>query len=165
MATQQAEAVMVNDITVCSICFEKFKIPRYLPCEHSFCHDCLCSYIVSQCKSTEPRLGFHCPLCRQYILSDQDVEKPENWAGHFPLNDILQKIVAQPGEKSCEPCLRSNESTTPTNYCWSCKEYFCEMCTKYHLKFLELNEHKITKITDLETRPIIPLPKKSVFLS
>ena len=37
------------------------------------------------------------------------------------------------------------------------------MCTKYHLKFLELDEHKITNITDLETRQIIPLPTKAYF--
>ncbi|XP_078330615.1 uncharacterized protein LOC144624612 [Crassostrea virginica] len=124
MATQQAEAVIVNDITVCSICFEKFKIPRYLPCEHSFCHDCLCSYIDSQCKSTEPRLGFHCPLCRQYILSNGDVlDKPEEWAGHFPVSNILEKLISQSGEKHCEPCTRNEEDAEVTRIANKCPRH------------------------------------------
>ena len=158
MATQQAEAVIVNDITVCSICFEKFKIPRYLPCKHSFCQDCLCSYIVSQCKSTEPRLGFHCPLCRQFILSNGDVlDKPEEWAGHFPVNNILQKLISQSGEKHCEPCARNEEDAEVTTFCMSCNEYLCELCTKYHAKILALNDHKILKLRDMETNETIPV--------
>ena len=158
MATQEAEAVKVNDITVCSICFEKFKIPRYLPCKHSFCHDCLCSYIVSQCKSTEPRLGFHCPLCRQFILSNGDVlDKPEECAGHFPVNNILQKLISQSGEKHCEPCGRNEEDAEVTTFCMSCNEYLCELCTKYHAKILALNDHKILKLSDMETNQTIPV--------
>ena len=156
MATQQAEAVIVNDITVCSICFEKFKIPRYLPCKHSFCHDCLCSYIVSQCKSTEPRLGFHCPLCRQYILSNGDVlDKPEEWAGNFPVNNILQKLISQSGEKPCEPCARNEEDAEVTTFCMSCNEYLCELFTKYHAKILALNDHKILKLSEMATHQTI----------
>lgn len=49
----------------------------------------LSSYIVSQCKSTEPRLGFRCPLCRVYTLSDGEPDKPEKWTKRFPINDII----------------------------------------------------------------------------
>ena len=135
MATQQAEAVTVNDITVCSICFEKFKIPRYLPCEHSFCHDCLSSYIVSQCKSKEPHLEFHCPVCRQYIPGDGVINKPEDWVSLFPVNETLQTIVAQTSKNQCELCLKNNEKATTANYCWTCTMSLCELCTKWHLKF------------------------------
>ena len=153
MATKQAE---VNDITVCSICFEKFKTPRYLTCKHSFCHDCLCSYIVSQCKSTEPRLGFHCPFCRQYTLCDGDVKKPGNWAEYFPLNNVLEKMVSQSDNKQCEPCLRENEEEAATNYCLSCREYLCVLCTKSHRKFLAIKDHKIVNLCEMESVQIFP---------
>ncbi|XP_078329295.1 uncharacterized protein LOC144624031 [Crassostrea virginica] len=153
MATKQAE---VNDITVCSICFEKFKTPRYLPCKHSFCHDCLCSYIVSQCKSTEPRLGFHCPLCRQYTLCDGDVKKPGNWAEYFPLNNVLEKMVSQSDNKQCEPCLRENEEEAATSYCLSCREYLCVLCTKSHRKFLAIKDHKIVNLCEMESVQVFP---------
>lgn len=77
MASPTLKTTTVNDDRVCSICIEKFKSPRYLPCNHSFCTICLSSYIASQCKFTEPRLGFHCPLCRVYTPSDGESDKPE----------------------------------------------------------------------------------------
>lgn len=134
MATSLSGTLTVNDATVCSICFEKFKTPRYLPCKHSFCHGCLSSYIVSQCKSTEPRLGFHCPLCREYIPSDGASGKPEDWAGLFPRNDILQKMIDKLDNQLCEPCLRDNDHEEALNYCLQCNEYLCKLCTKYHKK-------------------------------
>ena len=158
MATNQDKTVnlKVNDITVCSIFFEKFKTPRYLPCKHSFCHDCLCSYIVSQCKSTEPRLGFHCPLCRQYTVSDGDIKKPEKWAKYFPLNKVLEKVVSQSDNEYCELCLRDNEEQTASNYCLSCKEYMCALCTKFHMKCLPTKDHKIVSLCEMESGQFLP---------
>ncbi|XP_078329298.1 uncharacterized protein LOC144624033 [Crassostrea virginica] len=158
MATNQDKTVnlKVNDITVCSICFEKFKTPRYLPCKHSFCHDCLCSYIVSQCKSTESRLGFHCPLCRQYTVSDGDIKKPEKWAKYFPLNKVLEKMVSQSDNEYCELCLRDNEEQTASNYCLSCKEYMCALCSKFHMKCLPTKDHKIVSLFEMESGQFLP---------
>lgn len=115
MATSQEDYNTVDDSRVCSICFERFKTPRYLPCNHSFCTNCLFSYIVGQCKSTEPRLGFHCPICRVYIPCDGDPEKPETWAELFPLNDIPQKMI-QCDAKYCEPCKRENDEEEAIDY-------------------------------------------------
>ena len=155
MATQQAEAVKVYEVTVCSICFEKFKTPRNLPCKHSFCHDCLCSYIVSQCKSTEPRLGFHCPLCRQYTVSEWETE-PEKWAEYFPVNSVLEKMVYHSGNKYCELCLREKVEEASTNYCLTCKEYLCAMCTKFHMKFLAMKDHKVVNLCEMESGQMFP---------
>ena len=153
MATKQDQALnlKVNDTTLCSICFEKFKMPRYLPCKHSFCHDCLCSYIVSQCKSTEPRLGFHCPLCRQYTVCEGDMEKPEKLTECFPVNNVLEKIISQYDQKYCELCLRENEEEAATNYCLTCKEYLCVLCTKSHRKFLAMKDHKLLSLCEMKS--------------
>lgn len=156
MATSLSGTLTVNDATVCSICFEKFKTPRYLPCKHSFCHECLSSYIVSQCKSTEPRLGFHCPLCREYIPSDGASGKPEDWAGLFPRNDILQKMIDKLDIQFCEPCLRDNDHEEALNYCLQCNEYLCKLCTKYHKKSMASLDHRIFKISEMESIEIVP---------
>lgn len=58
MATSQPESRTVDDDKMCSICREKIKTPRYLPCKHYFCHECLSSYIISQTKN--------CKACGQY---------------------------------------------------------------------------------------------------
>lgn len=156
MATSQTETFLVENIRVCSICFEKFKTPRYLPCKHSFCHGCLSSYIVSQCKSTKPRLGFHCPLCRVYIPSHGDPEKPEEWVVLYPVNDVLQKLVAEADEKYCEPCLRDNEKEETSDYCLTCNEYLCMLCAKCHRKSMASRDHIIIKINEMLSIQIVP---------
>lgn len=85
----------VNEGTVCSICYDNFKTPRYLPCKHSFCHDCLSSYIASHCKTTESRLGFNCPLCRDYVPNICVTDNLEEWVRSFPENRILEKYVTR----------------------------------------------------------------------
>lgn len=156
MATSKAVVNTVNDVTVCSICFENFKIPRYLPCKHSFCHDCISSYIVSQCKSTEPRLGFHCPLCRVYIPCEGIPEKPEEWAELFPINEILQKIVNQPNRKLCEACLRDGDEEEALDFCLSCIEYLCKLCAKYHKKNLATRDHIIITVDEMKSKQVVP---------
>lgn len=150
------ETITVSDDRVCSIGFEKFKNPRYIPCKRSFCHECLSSYIVSQCKSTELRLRFHCPLCRECIPSDGDPNKPEDWAGLFPKNDILQKMIEKVDDQLCEPCLRDNDHKYASDYCLTCNEYLCKLCTKYHKKSMASINHRIFNISEMESIEIVP---------
>lgn len=156
MATSKAETFPVDDVRVCSICFEKFKTPRYLPCKHSFCSDCLSSYIVSQCKSTEPRLGFHCPLCRVYIPSDGVPGEPEKWAKLYPINVILQNMGDHTHDKQCEPCLRDSEINKASDYCLSCEEYICMNCAKCHKKNMASLNHTIVLIQEMNMIQIVP---------
>lgn len=58
----------VSDLSVCSICFKKYRTPKILPCSHVFCHECISSTIVSTCQSKEAPVGFSCPLCREFFL-------------------------------------------------------------------------------------------------
>lgn len=67
MATSQPESITVDDDKMCSICHLQIKTPRYLPCKHFFCHDCISSDIMSQCKSPESCLGIHCKACGGYV--------------------------------------------------------------------------------------------------
>lgn len=77
-------------------------------------------------------MGFHCPLCREYIPSDGVPGKPDDWAGLLPINDILQKMINQVHDQLCEPCLRDNDHEEASDYCLPCNEYLCKLCTKYH---------------------------------
>ncbi|XP_048750364.2 tripartite motif-containing protein 45-like [Ostrea edulis] len=155
MATS-LESSSMEDVTLCSICFEKFKSPRFLPCTHSFCHGCLSSYIVNVCKSTEPRLGFNCPLCREYIPSPGAFDNPEEWTGLFPVNEVLETIVQKPDKKLCDPCLRDNENDNATGFCFSCTEYLCLVCTKHHRKHLLSRDHTVCQLNEMKSGNIFP---------
>ncbi|XP_062619424.1 transcription intermediary factor 1-alpha-like [Saccostrea cucullata] len=149
MATSCGE-IPDEDLTMCSICVEKFKTPRCLPCMHSFCHKCLTSYIESSCLSMAPRLGFNCPLCREYVPNNGAFDNPEEWAKNFPLNDVLESLLVKSKEQLCAACLRDNETESATGFCLSCLEYLCTMCTKYHRKHLLSRDHTVCQKDDIQ---------------
>ncbi|KAK6172339.1 hypothetical protein SNE40_016019 [Patella caerulea] len=64
----------------CSICHRQFTKPKALPCLHTFCEECLRSYIASNPDSEHARGGVPCPACRQtiYIPAGGVSELPDN---------------------------------------------------------------------------------------
>lgn len=91
-----------------------------------------------------------------YTPSDGVPEKPEEWAGLFPLNDILQKIVNQPNERLCEACLRDSDEEEASDFCFSCIEYLCKLCAKYHKKNLATRDHSIITVDEMKSVQVIP---------
>ncbi|XP_062602020.1 uncharacterized protein LOC134263663 [Saccostrea cucullata] len=112
---------------------------------------------MSSCKSTDSRLGFNCPLCREYIPNNGAFDKPEQLAGLFPVNEILEKMIEKPNQGMCDACLRDSEEVYSTHYCLACMESLCDLCTKYHRKQLMLKDHKVYKITDMKPGTLGPV--------
>eukprot|EP00058_Branchiostoma_floridae_P008574 XP_002594062.1 hypothetical protein BRAFLDRAFT_68498 [Branchiostoma floridae] len=50
----------IREELTCSICMELFTRPKVLPCQHTFCQDCLRDH-------AEVRAPFQCPNCRQEV--------------------------------------------------------------------------------------------------
>ena len=55
---------VIDDLTECCICTELFTDPKALPCAHTFCRDCLETYVKDQ----RPGYRVTCPLCRQIFI-------------------------------------------------------------------------------------------------
>ncbi|XP_061179359.1 E3 ubiquitin-protein ligase TRIM45-like [Saccostrea echinata] len=137
----------LDDISLCSVCFDKFKTPRYLPCYHSFCHLCLSSFIASSCKSRETTFGFHCPVCREFTPC---VGESESWVEHFPINEMLMKFLEDGvSVKFCGPCKMDDEEIEATDFCAECKENMCKTCTKYHRKFVATRNHTVCSLNEV----------------
>jgi hypothetical protein len=101
-------------------------------------------------------LGFNCPLCREYVPCPGDFNKPDEWAGLFPVNDVLEAIVQKPEEKLCDPCLRDSENENATAYCFSCAEYLCTICTKHHRKHLPSKNHTVHEMNKMTPDNLFP---------
>ncbi|XP_053393513.1 uncharacterized protein LOC128555345 [Mercenaria mercenaria] len=102
--------VDVVNILSCSICMEIFHIPRVLPCQHTFCQDCLSSYIndVSKKKGKKKKsaVTFKCPLCRAPV----DLKEEPFDASTFPLNLTVVAFVDTPS--FLDTCSGSPEQNT-----------------------------------------------------
>ncbi|XP_078584338.1 E3 ubiquitin-protein ligase TRIM63-like [Branchiostoma floridae x Branchiostoma japonicum] len=139
-AESNMEEQIEQELT-CSICLELFTRPKMLPCQHTFCQDCL----QDIARKTRP---FQCPNCRQKIVL------PEKGAAGFPNNnlvgnlcDTLRKRMKEKdkGRQQNHPKVKcsSHSSKDIDLYCNRCKVPVCFECLR--------EDHKLHPMTDLET--------------
>ncbi|XP_078321921.1 E3 ubiquitin-protein ligase TRIM33-like [Crassostrea virginica] len=152
MASSKAETLdYAKEIkNVCPICFESFKTPRYLPCFHTFCHNCLSSYILSTCKSKENPVGFPCPLCRQFVPAPSSIGEPEKWTELILVNTIV-KTMCEKKDQFCDACRRADEEEVATDWCKSCLESLCLSCVKFHKRSAASQNHELIPVSDKDT--------------
>ena len=85
MAGYLAETIKTNFLN-CAICLEVYRDPRALPCQHSFCRECLEQSIGS----SDDKSTLVCPVCRKVVpISRKGVtELPV----HFLVNSLQETV-------------------------------------------------------------------------
>ncbi|CAG2254972.1 TRIM56 [Mytilus edulis] len=155
MATTSKEIENFDDLLTCSICLETFKVPKYLPCLHTFCETCIDTYIVSSKEKDNTSEGFKCPVCRIFISCKGTQEKPENWASKLPMNhfvtSMLDKRAIQRSEKMCNSCHVKNKTKEAVSWCTTCQEAFCGQCEEYHKSFKITSKHTVINVKKIQS--------------
>jgi len=77
------EELDVSRLTECSICTESMSNPKFLPCHHTFCCEC----IEQLCRSQSTR-SVPCPMCRSPFNSTSSDD-----AGRLPTNVYVAELV------------------------------------------------------------------------
>ncbi|XP_019636650.1 PREDICTED: tripartite motif-containing protein 3-like [Branchiostoma belcheri] len=110
----------------CSICLELFIRPKMLPCQHTFCQDCL--------QDHAGRGGtFQCPICRRQVrLPPQGVAGlPDNYLV-TSLCERLQNQATLSEETREQPQSANRCSSHPSEvlkqFCKQCQIPICEQC-------------------------------------
>ncbi|XP_078581860.1 uncharacterized protein LOC144865167 [Branchiostoma floridae x Branchiostoma japonicum] len=116
----------VHEELSCSICLELFTRPKVLPCQHTFCQDCLRDH-------AEVKIPFQCPNCRQQVSLP-----PQGVAGlpdsHIVSNmcEKLQKQEKYLEEIGEQPQSGNRCSFHPSEevklYCKQCNVPVCTEC-------------------------------------
>ena len=138
-----------DEFLQCPLCFEQFANPKVLPCQHTFCLECLRRYVAVR--------TFYeylpCPLCKEsFEVPGNNVE---NFRNNFMIVSLLQLVEksktaskeakadqstfsmfslsnTNPNqEKQCGAC---EESGRLANYCNVCYMWLCAVCSKAHRK-------------------------------
>ncbi|OWF42513.1 probable E3 ubiquitin-protein ligase MID2 [Mizuhopecten yessoensis] len=137
----------------CPICLEQLQQPKSLPCLHTFCLDCLGTYIKKELSGKRAsETYFSCPICREMTHPVNQAEAKDNWAQQFPTNGLIQEL-AQLKMKStepfyCKPCKTNENIDTPAKFwCKTMDVLFCDLCkSSLHDKLHE--DCSIADITD-----------------
>ncbi|VDI25500.1 Hypothetical predicted protein [Mytilus galloprovincialis] len=155
MATPTKDMNHFDDLLTCTICLETFKVPKYLPCLHTFCESCIQTYIVSSMEKEKESEGFKCPVCRKLISYSKTAGKPETWAFSLPMNhfvmSMLDKRSIQRSEKLCNSCQFNNKTKKAISWCTSCEEAFCEQCDECHKSFKVTAKHRLISINEIQS--------------
>ncbi|KAH3769948.1 E3 ubiquitin-protein ligase TRIM71-like [Dreissena polymorpha] len=137
----------VGEHRVCSLCHEKYKDPRVLPCLHTFCRECLERRYHDQ--------GFNdtlaCPICRQSTsLSSGGVE---GIPSSIFISNILDVMVSQDEYENgdlntnfSESLCNCAEGSRATSLCKNCHEYLCDNCVKAHQRVRLTKDHYIESL-------------------
>lgn len=169
--TMESKVAMIT----CQICLDMYKKPKYLSCLHTFCEDCLQSYITNVadiCKKLDklpasifdssPFVwsgdGFPCPACRSHVQVAKARHTPvKEWAGLFPTNHLVLSIMGLDSvsvdESMCDPCNKIDEPKSAQFWCKECAEPLCSTCAKHHRVLKATIKHSVIGITELKERP------------
>ncbi|XP_035714345.1 tripartite motif-containing protein 2 isoform X2 [Folsomia candida] len=99
----------------CSICRDKYKNPKVLPCLHTFCEGCLIDYLPQE------SLSLTCPECRQQsILPERGVSDLQT---NFCVSSLSMELV-----RGCGYCDKGAASFK----CHDCDVDMCATCSKTH---------------------------------
>eukprot|EP00058_Branchiostoma_floridae_P004632 XP_002590120.1 hypothetical protein BRAFLDRAFT_83399 [Branchiostoma floridae] len=154
------------EITIfeCSICLQVYTRPKVLPCGHTFCMECLVSF-VNGSKSLK------CPVCQKNTnLKKAGRAGVEVLTDNIPLANLrgdakisarshdrgpngAENPTAVPGESMCPNSEHRGEELR--YYCPSCDAVICEKCW-----FEEHNDHGVNRLR--ETLPEQSIKAKEV---
>ena len=148
------ELKIVSNHVTCPICYQLYKDPKVLPCQHSYCRECL--------SKLEKDKQVTCPECRKVA---QVEELKTNFFINRLVDDcILKRKVEGEEEVHCEACIEDDPVTT---FCPECVLFMCQACDNHHKRNRNTHEHPIITLTDLRSKQDVKdqiKPKKQVLL-
>ena len=120
----------------CGVCTEIYneddRVPRQLPCFHTFCSACL-KIICSK------RNNIECSLCK----ANHKVNKkgPENFGKDNTRRDLLSFLPENANENGLQLCTKCSEIITIWFNCDTCSIIVCSECKVFHKK--EYSNHRL----------------------
>ena len=143
---------MATDNLSCPVCYQLFKKPKYLPCHHSYCEQCL--------EKMQVQSKIICPECRQEaIVPPGGVKDLDN---NFFINRlvdefILKRKVEGEAEVKCDEC--GGEDAVVT-FCPDCTLFLCHVCNEYHKRSIKTRDHGIVPLTELRSKKDVAIQPK-----
>ncbi|XP_059933685.1 E3 ubiquitin-protein ligase TRIM56 [Mesoplodon densirostris] len=134
-----------SDFLACKICLEQLRVPKTLPCLHTYCQDCL----------TQLAEGSHlrCPECRESVPVP-----PTGVAAfktNFFVNGLLDLVKARAGgdlragKPACALCPLMGGASAggpATARCLDCADDLCQACADGHRCTRQTHSHRVVDL-------------------
>ncbi|XP_048224490.1 E3 ubiquitin-protein ligase TRIM56 isoform X2 [Perognathus longimembris pacificus] len=134
-----------SDFLACKICLEQLRLPKTLPCLHTYCQDCLAQLAEGGC--------VRCPECRETV----PVPAPgvAAFKTNFFVNGLLDLVRARTGRDvradrpSCALCPLVGGASTggpATARCLDCADDLCQACADGHRCTRQTHAHRVVDL-------------------
>ena len=148
---------MATDNLSCPVCYQLFKNPKYLPCHHSYCEQCL--------EKMQVQSKIICPECRKEApIPPGGVKDLDN---NFFINRlvdefILKRKVEGEAQVKCDECHGEDPVVT---FCPDCTLFLCHVCNEHHRRSIKSRGHGIVPLTELRSMKDVTIqPKPNVLV-
>ena len=141
MAAKEVKKATVN--LTCPICYQLFNNPKYLPCHHSYCEQCL--------EKMQVQNKIICPECRKEATVPPGGVKdlPNNFFINRMVDElVLKRKVEGEEEVKCDEC---DEDESVVAYCPECNSFLCQFCYETHKRNKRFRGHGIVPLTELRS--------------
>ena len=128
----------------CPTCFQSFENPKYLPCHHSYCEQCL--------EKMQVQSKIMCPECRKEAIVPAGGVKdlPNNFLINRMVDEqALKRKVESKEEMKCDEC---DEDEPVVAYCPECNSFLCQFCYETHKRSKRFRSHKLISLNKAVTQ-------------
>ena len=145
----------------CTLCDKPYNKPRYLPCYHSYCEECIAS-LLKQGPAKEPEykttgISIKCPECGKTSGT------PSREANDFPSNSFLTHLMDEVNLRlkvkrakgafsefiaTCDKCSREDDSPQAVVLCVNCVMLMCSHCHDKHST--DYQSHNVVQVTEIQ---------------
>ena len=103
----QKASKTIAEVLECSICYEQMKKPKVLPCQHTFCLNCLTNIADITAKKVR------CAICRSLhdlpsVCNEHEFELPNNLTLMAIIDSMSppppENAITKPRKSSCYKC-------------------------------------------------------------
>ena len=137
---------MLEHEVTCTICEKTFRIPKTLPCLHTFCCECLKKHLRYR---KGVNLPINCPICRAVIQAPNG-DNFDHIPTSFYHNRLLETLyIKQCNAGSDVTCGNCKNLTSESSYCFECAKFFCTDCLNAHNLLGFLNDtHRVIAVKE-----------------
>ena len=144
----------------CPVCQDILRDPRYLPCLHSFCLNCL----INWHRASGGEVYLRCPKCqgRSRVPASGNLK---DLPTSFFLSGFIDALAIKESDKTHVTCGNCDKKSSKTSYCFECCKFYCDDCLNGHNIIRSYKDHRVLAVKDFQEKDYEVVVKRPVFCS